>query len=107
MWLVSFDAVILTFATHPTDVQNFNSSLYYSGYYSPFFFFWCITACQTPQVTRAFSFSKTPKRALRRALMSHSATEGRSPSSANESYIGSRLTSTSSLAVSNLTVQAK
>ncbi|NWR98383.1 ECT2 protein, partial [Motacilla alba] len=49
------------------------------------------------KVTRAFSFSKTPKRALRRALMSHSATEGRSPSS-NESYIGSRLTSTSSLA---------
>ncbi|KAM9274934.1 protein ECT2 isoform 2-T2 [Cariama cristata] len=50
------------------------------------------------KVTRAFSFSKTPKRALRRALMSHSATEGRSPNSANESYIGSRLTSTSSLA---------
>ncbi|XP_068056403.1 protein ECT2 isoform X2 [Anomalospiza imberbis] len=50
------------------------------------------------KVTRAFSFSKTPKRALRRALMSHSATEGRSPSS-NESYIGSRLTSTSSLAI--------
>ncbi|NXG98173.1 ECT2 protein, partial [Loxia leucoptera] len=49
------------------------------------------------KVTRAFSFSKTPKRALRRALMSHSATEGRSPSS-TESYIGSRLTSTSSLA---------
>ncbi|XP_040469090.1 protein ECT2 isoform X4 [Falco naumanni] len=49
------------------------------------------------KVTRAFSFSKTPKRALRRALMSHSATEGRSPSSANENYIGSRLTSTSSL----------
>ncbi|XP_053808077.1 protein ECT2 isoform X4 [Vidua chalybeata] len=49
------------------------------------------------KVTRAFSFSKTPKRALRRALMSHSATEGRSPSS-NESYIGSRLTSSSSLA---------
>ncbi|XP_050164043.1 protein ECT2 isoform X4 [Myiozetetes cayanensis] len=51
------------------------------------------------KVTRAFSFSKTPKRALRRALMSHSATEGRSPSSANENYIGSRLTSTSSLAM--------
>ncbi|XP_058277911.1 protein ECT2 isoform X4 [Hirundo rustica] len=51
------------------------------------------------KVTRAFSFSKTPKRALRRALMSHSATEGRSPSSANEGYIGSRLTSTSSLAI--------
>ncbi|KFO69313.1 Protein ECT2 [Cuculus canorus] len=50
------------------------------------------------KVTRAFSFSKTPKRALRRALMSHSATEGRSSSSANDSYIGSRLTSTSSLA---------
>ncbi|XP_027503380.1 protein ECT2 isoform X1 [Corapipo altera] len=50
------------------------------------------------KVTRAFSFSKTPKRALRRALMSHSATEGRSPSSANEGYIGSRLTSTASLA---------
>ncbi|NXP59936.1 ECT2 protein, partial [Chloropsis cyanopogon] len=50
------------------------------------------------KVTRAFSFSKTPKRALRRALMSQSATEGRSPSSAHESYIGSRLTSTSSLA---------
>ncbi|KAF1489969.1 Protein ECT2, partial [Pygoscelis antarcticus] len=49
------------------------------------------------KVTRAFSFSKTPKRALRRALMSHSATEGRSPSSANESYLGSQLTSTSSL----------
>ncbi|CAN8190481.1 unnamed protein product [Coccothraustes coccothraustes] len=49
------------------------------------------------KVTRAFSFSKTPKRALRRALMSHSATEGRSPSS-TESYIGSRLTSSSSLA---------
>ncbi|XP_051482700.1 protein ECT2 isoform X1 [Apus apus] len=50
------------------------------------------------KVTRAFSFSKTPKRALRRALMSHSATEGRSPSSANEGYMGSRLPSTSSLA---------
>ncbi|XP_036245096.1 protein ECT2 isoform X3 [Molothrus ater] len=50
------------------------------------------------KVTRAFSFSKTPKRALRRALMSHSATEGRSPSS-SESYLGSRLTSTSSLAI--------
>ncbi|KAF1489865.1 Protein ECT2, partial [Megadyptes antipodes antipodes] len=50
------------------------------------------------KVTRAFSFSKTPKRALRRALMSHSVTEGRSPSAANESYLGSQLTSTSSLA---------
>ncbi|XP_062438419.1 protein ECT2 isoform X1 [Rhea pennata] len=50
------------------------------------------------KVTRAFSFTKTPKRALRRALMTHSTTEGRSPCSANESYIGNRLTSTSSLA---------
>ncbi|KFQ36052.1 Protein ECT2 [Merops nubicus] len=50
------------------------------------------------KVTRAFSFSKTPKRALRRALMSHSATEGRSPNSATEGYAGSRLTGTSSLA---------
>ncbi|XP_039569448.1 protein ECT2 isoform X2 [Passer montanus] len=50
------------------------------------------------KVTRAFSFSKTPKRALRRALMSQSATEGRSPSS-SESFLGSRLSSTSSLAI--------
>ncbi|XP_025917753.1 protein ECT2 isoform X5 [Apteryx rowi] len=50
------------------------------------------------KVTRAFSFTKTPKRALRRALMTHSTTEGRSPCSTNESFIGSRLTSTSSLA---------
>ncbi|XP_043377681.1 protein ECT2 isoform X8 [Chelonia mydas] len=50
------------------------------------------------KVTRAFSFSKTPKRALRRALMAHNTVEGRSPCSANESYLGSRLTSTSSLA---------
>ncbi|XP_043377672.1 protein ECT2 isoform X3 [Chelonia mydas] len=51
------------------------------------------------KVTRAFSFSKTPKRALRRALMAHNTVEGRSPCSANESYLGSRLTSTSSLAI--------
>ncbi|NWX81741.1 ECT2 protein, partial [Nothoprocta ornata] len=50
------------------------------------------------KVTRAFSFTKTPKRALRRALMTHSTIEGRSPCSTNESYIGSRLPSTSSLA---------
>lgn len=81
---------------------------YCSSYYSLFFFLSLYNSIlQTPQVTRAFSFSKTPKRALRRALMSHSATEGRSPSSANENYIGSRLTSTSSLAVSDLAVQAK
>ncbi|NXP72093.1 ECT2 protein, partial [Ramphastos sulfuratus] len=45
-----------------------------------------------------FSFSKTPKTALRRALMSHSATEGGSPSSADESSVGSHLTSSSLLA---------
>ncbi|XP_054408977.2 protein ECT2 isoform X4 [Pongo abelii] len=50
------------------------------------------------KVTRAFSFSKTPKRALRRALMtSHSSVEGRSPSS-NDKHVMSRLSSTSSLA---------
>ncbi|XP_021562505.1 protein ECT2 isoform X5 [Carlito syrichta] len=49
------------------------------------------------RVTRAFSFSKTPKRALRRALMaSHSSMEGRSPSSSDKHAV-SRLTSTSSL----------
>ncbi|XP_006021776.1 protein ECT2 isoform X2 [Alligator sinensis] len=51
------------------------------------------------KVTRAFSFSKTPRRALRRAIMAHSSVEGRSPCSTNESYIGSCLTSTSSLAI--------
>uniref|UniRef100_A0A286ZJB3 Protein ECT2 n=1 Tax=Sus scrofa TaxID=9823 RepID=A0A286ZJB3_PIG len=51
------------------------------------------------KVTRAFSFSKTPKRALRRALMtSQSSVEGRSPSS-NEKHVMSRLSSTSSLAI--------
>ncbi|NXR06609.1 ECT2 protein, partial [Semnornis frantzii] len=50
------------------------------------------------RVTRAFSFSKTPKTALRRALMSHSTTEGGSSSSADESSVGSQLTSSSLLA---------
>ncbi|XP_058921434.1 protein ECT2 isoform X7 [Kogia breviceps] len=50
------------------------------------------------KVTRAFSFSKTPKRALRRALMtSQSSVEGRSPSSSDK-HVMSRLSSTSSLA---------
>ncbi|KAF4020984.1 hypothetical protein G4228_012342 [Cervus hanglu yarkandensis] len=53
------------------------------------------------KVTRAFSFSKTPKRALRRALMaSQSSAEGRSPSS-NEKHVMSRLASTSSLAITH------
>ncbi|XP_069474829.1 protein ECT2 isoform X2 [Ambystoma mexicanum] len=50
------------------------------------------------KVTRAFSFSKTPKRALQRVLMVHSTPEGRSPSS-RENGIGSHFTSTSSLAM--------
>ncbi|KAB1283391.1 Protein ECT2 [Camelus dromedarius] len=56
------------------------------------------TICKADAVTRAFSFSKTPKRALRRALMtSQGSVEGRSPSS-NEKHVMSRLSSTSSLA---------
>ncbi|XP_030072710.1 protein ECT2 [Microcaecilia unicolor] len=51
------------------------------------------------KVTRAFSFSKTPKRALQRALLGHSTPEGRSPSSSSENLLGSRMTSTSSLAI--------
>ncbi|XP_012871612.1 PREDICTED: protein ECT2 [Dipodomys ordii] len=47
------------------------------------------------KVTRAFSFSKTPRRALRLALMpAHSSAEGRSP----DKHTLSRLSSTSSLA---------
>ncbi|XP_023573575.1 protein ECT2 [Octodon degus] len=50
------------------------------------------------KVTRAFSFSKTPKRALRMALMpSYNSVEGRSPPS-SEKHTVSRLASTSSLA---------
>ncbi|XP_060130341.1 protein ECT2 isoform X1 [Zootoca vivipara] len=51
------------------------------------------------KVTRAFSFSKTPKRALRRALMAHSSVEGRTFCPASENYLGGRLASTSSLAI--------
>ncbi|XP_053428445.1 protein ECT2 isoform X2 [Nycticebus coucang] len=51
------------------------------------------------KVTRAFSFSKTPRRALRRALMtSHSSVEGRSPPSIDK-HVVTRLSSTSSLAI--------
>ncbi|XP_036611776.1 protein ECT2 [Trichosurus vulpecula] len=51
------------------------------------------------RVTRAFSFTKTPKRAFRRTLIStQSSVEGRSPCSSGDTYVGSRLTSTSSLA---------
>ncbi|KAM9038032.1 protein ECT2 isoform X1 [Sarcophilus harrisii] len=51
------------------------------------------------RVTRAFSFTKTPKRAFRRTLITaQSSVEGRSPCSSSDTYIGSRLTSTTSLA---------
>ncbi|XP_059543046.1 protein ECT2 isoform X6 [Myotis daubentonii] len=50
------------------------------------------------RVTRAFSFSKTPRRVLRRALMtSQSSVEGRSPLSSDK-HVMSRMSSTSSLA---------
>ncbi|XP_064418326.1 protein ECT2 isoform X2 [Latimeria chalumnae] len=48
------------------------------------------------KVTRAFSFSKTPKRVLQRALVANTP-DGRSPATIGSS-VGSRLASTSSLA---------
>ncbi|KAH0624163.1 hypothetical protein JD844_007619 [Phrynosoma platyrhinos] len=51
------------------------------------------------KVTRAFSFSKTPKRALRRALMAHNNAEGKNFCPTTDSYLGGRLASTSSLAM--------
>ncbi|XP_060623499.2 protein ECT2 isoform X7 [Anolis sagrei] len=50
------------------------------------------------KVTRAFSFSKTPKRALRRALMAHNNVDGKNFCPTSDSYLGGRLASTSSLA---------
>ncbi|KAM8953619.1 protein ECT2 isoform 2-T2 [Pelodytes ibericus] len=50
------------------------------------------------KVTRAFSFSKTPKRALQRALMVHNSPDGRSPGAHTESFASSRMSSTTSLA---------
>ncbi|XP_058517072.1 protein ECT2 isoform X3 [Ochotona princeps] len=53
------------------------------------------------KVTRAFSFSKTPKRAFRMTLTtSHSSAEGRSPTSSDKLAV-SRLPSTSSLAITH------
>ncbi|XP_060623492.2 protein ECT2 isoform X1 [Anolis sagrei] len=51
------------------------------------------------KVTRAFSFSKTPKRALRRALMAHNNVDGKNFCPTSDSYLGGRLASTSSLAM--------
>ncbi|MEE6501408.1 hypothetical protein FKM82_004161 [Ascaphus truei] len=50
------------------------------------------------KVTRAFSFSKTPKRAIQRALMVHNSPDGRSPGPSSVSFASCRMPSTSSLA---------
>ncbi|CAI9595447.1 unnamed protein product [Staurois parvus] len=50
------------------------------------------------KVTRAFSFSKTPKRALQRALMVHNTPDSRSPGPSTEGFASSRMPSTTSLA---------
>ncbi|XP_056421176.1 protein ECT2 isoform X2 [Hyla sarda] len=54
------------------------------------------------KVTRAFSFSKTPKRALQRALMVHNTPDARSPGPSTEGFASSRMPSTTSLAYLNL-----
>ncbi|XP_040205316.1 protein ECT2 isoform X2 [Rana temporaria] len=51
------------------------------------------------KVTRAFSFSKTPKRALQRALMVHNTPNSRSPGPSTEGFASSRMPSTTSLAI--------
>ncbi|XP_075717739.1 protein ECT2 isoform X1 [Rhinoderma darwinii] len=51
------------------------------------------------KVTRAFSFSKTPKRALQRALMVHNTPDSRSPGTSAEGFASSRMPSTTSLAI--------
>ncbi|XP_073531013.1 protein ECT2 isoform X3 [Phyllobates terribilis] len=51
------------------------------------------------KVTRAFSFSKTPKRALQRALMVHNTPDSRSPGPSSEGFASSRMPSTTSLAM--------
>ncbi|XP_068137144.1 protein ECT2 isoform X2 [Hyperolius riggenbachi] len=50
------------------------------------------------KVTRAFSFSKTPKRALQRALMVHNTPDDRSPGPSTGGFASSRMPSTTSLA---------
>ncbi|XP_078267079.1 protein ECT2 isoform X1 [Rhinoraja longicauda] len=51
------------------------------------------------KVTRAFSFTKTPKRVLQQALMAHSTPDTKSPKG-NGAHLGSRCTSTTSLTIS-------
>ncbi|XP_058890503.1 protein ECT2 isoform X2 [Acipenser ruthenus] len=50
------------------------------------------------KVTRAFSFTKTPKRVIQRAFLANSTPD--SPTSGTGNYLGGRLASTSSLAIS-------
>ncbi|KAG8445174.1 hypothetical protein GDO86_010083 [Hymenochirus boettgeri] len=50
------------------------------------------------KVTRAFSFTKTPKRAIQRALMVQNNQDGRSPGPSTEGIAGYRMASTTSLA---------
>ncbi|XP_058846192.1 protein ECT2-like isoform X2 [Acipenser ruthenus] len=50
------------------------------------------------KVTRAFSFTKTPKRVIQRAFLANSTPD--SPTSDTGNYLGGRLASTSSLAIS-------
>ncbi|XP_053567798.1 protein ECT2 [Bombina bombina] len=50
------------------------------------------------EVTRAFSFTKTPKRALQRALLAHNTPDDRSPGPSTRSFASSRMSSTTSLA---------
>ncbi|MBN3278717.1 ECT2 protein, partial [Polyodon spathula] len=50
------------------------------------------------KVTRAFSFTKTPKRVIQRAFLANSTPD--SPTAGTGNYLGGRLASTSSLAIS-------
>ncbi|XP_028650424.1 protein ECT2 isoform X1 [Erpetoichthys calabaricus] len=52
------------------------------------------------KVTRAFSFTKTPKRVIQRAFMMSSTPDSKSPTSFSEHSLGGRIASTSSLAIS-------
>ncbi|XP_051874447.1 protein ECT2 isoform X2 [Pristis pectinata] len=53
------------------------------------------------KVTRAFSFTKTPRRVLQRALMAHSTPDTKSPKR-NGTHLGSRLASTSTTSLAGM-----
>uniref|UniRef100_A0A803J8R0 Epithelial cell-transforming 2 n=1 Tax=Xenopus tropicalis TaxID=8364 RepID=A0A803J8R0_XENTR len=57
------------------------------------------------KVTRAFSFTKTPKRALQRALMVQNA-DGRSPGPSSEGFASCRMPSTTSLACMDMGIRS-